>query len=141
MTYVCKRHNVKKFESVISLDQQLICKDQVSPSQHSLFARCTTGGQNIFYFTVLLFTTLYLGMIIRNTLHNYSGAGTTLAGAPCHRPNHPCSSQPLVGKSDRGDLFCTVKIFCLLSVVPSSKCNYSLPSREKCERGQLKQWG
>ena len=67
MTYVCKRHNVKKFESVISLDQQLICKDQVSPSQHSLFACCTTGGQNIFYFTVLLFTKMYLGMNIIKT--------------------------------------------------------------------------
>ena len=35
----------------------------------------------------------------------------------------------------------TVKIFRLLSLVPSSKCNHTLPSREKCERGQLKQWG
>ena len=35
----------------------------------------------------------------------------------------------------------TVKIFRLLSLVPSSKCNHTLPSREKCERGLLKQWG
>ena len=47
----------------------------------------------------------YLRMIMK-TLDNHPGAGTTLAGAPCHKPNHPRSSQPLVGKSDRGDPYC-----------------------------------
>ena len=44
--------------------------------------------------------------MIMKTLDNHPGAGTTLAGAPCHKPNHPRSSQPLVGKFNRGDPYC-----------------------------------